>query len=257
MRALLLAPLVAANPALDLYKKWTHQYMLDAEDAEKAAAMYAKMSAEAIPHVRAEAESLGNAEMDRIHVKSWASAAWNLERKLEDDRPAKAGAAAAKAMAPYKKAEAAYAASQAAYDTTSQLLMLRANGDTGLSKKIMMHANQYALEGKPEEAADFKLQAETLNKQSLGFADLAKSYTIMAKKIAGAIPSIQKNAGKAAVFAAYPENPTGELPAKDLFPFTVVPPLSFLQNGASTSPTATPQADQAHDGRAPLRSLRH
>merc|ERR1719181_347185 len=121
------------------------------------------MTKEAIPHVRQEAETLGNAEMDRIHIKSWASAA---------------------AMAPYKKAEADYAASQAAYDTTSQLLMLRANGDTGLSKKIMAHANQYALEGKTTEAADFKLQAETLNKQSLGFAHLAKSYTIMAKKIA-------------------------------------------------------------------------
>merc|ERR1719158_2830073 len=80
-------------------------------------------------------------------------------------------------------------------------------------------------------------------KQSLGFADLAKSYTIMANKIAGAIPTIQKNAGKAAVFAMYPENPTGELPAKDLFPFTVVPPLSFLQNGAYTSPTASPKEE--------------
>ena len=39
-------------------------------------------------------------------------------------------------------------------------------------------------------------------KQSRGFGDLAKSYTIMAKKIAGAIPSIQASAGKAAAFAA-------------------------------------------------------
>merc|ERR1719313_3290134 len=107
--------------------------------------------------------------------------------------------------------------------------MLRANGDSAQAKKLMALANQYHLEGKVALGDDYQTQAETLMKQAKGFADLAKSYTLMAKKIQQAIPSIQGSAGKAAAFAVYAENPTGDLPPKDLFPFTVVPPVSFLE----------------------------
>lgn len=236
----LLAVLVSGqNPLLAMYARMTKAYEKDAEDAEKAAAMYAKMTEDALPGIKSAAHSIGAQEMDRIHVKPWASAAWDFERKLLDPRAAKAGAAIGKATAPFAKAEGEYRKSQAAYDLTSQGLMLRATGDSGLAKKLMALSNQYALEKKTDLAEDYKMQAETLMKQSRGFGDLAKSYTIMAKKIAGAIPSIQASAGKAAAFAAYAENPTGDLPPKDLFPFTVVPPVSFLE----MMPTAAPAGD--------------
>jgi len=242
-----LITLVVANPLLDLYAKETAAYAKDAEDAEKAAAMYTKMTQDALPGIKASALKIGGEEMNRVHVKEWAGAAWNFERMLLDPRAAKAGAAIGKATAVYAKAEGEYRKSQAAYDVTSQGYMLRAGGDAGQSKKLMALANQYRLEGKTDMANDYQTQAETLMKQSKGFADLAKSYTVMAKKIQQAIPVIQASAGKAAGFAAYAENPTGDLPPKDLFPFTVVPPVSFLQ--AAESPTAPPAR--------PTRRLRH
>jgi hypothetical protein len=234
----LLVGLAAGNPLLDMYQRMTEQYAKDAEEAEKAAAKYTKMTEDAIPGIKTAAHQIGAQELDRIHVKPWASAAWAFERKLLDPRAAKAGAAIGKATAPFAKAEGEYRKSQAAYDLTSQGLMLRATGDSGLAKKIMALSNQYQLEKKTDLANNYKSQAETLMKQSRGFGDLAKSYTVMAHKIAGAIPSIQASAGKAAAFAAYAENPTGDLPAKDLWPFTVVPPISLLQTGVS--PTAAP-----------------
>lgn len=234
----LLAVVSAQNPLLELYAGMTQAYAKDAEEAEEAAAKYTKMTEDAMPGIKQAAHQIGAQEMDRIGVKQWASAAWSFERKLLDPRAAKAGAAIGKATAPFAKAEGEYRKSQAAYDMTSQGLMLRATGDSGLAKKIMALSNQYTLEKKTDLANDYKMQAETLMKQSRGFGDLAKSYTIMAHKIAGAIPSIQTSAGKAAAFAAYAENPTGDLPAKDLWPFTVVPPIAFVQTGAS--PTAAP-----------------
>merc|ERR1719443_1625218 len=232
---LLLAVVVAGqtNPLLDLYAKETAAY---AEDAEKAAAMYTKMTEDALPGIKPAAIGLGQQEMNRVHVKDWAAAAWAFEVKLNDPRAARTGAAIGKATAPYAKAEGEYRKSRAAYDVTSQGYMLRANGDSAQAKKLMALANQYHLEGKTALGNDYQTQAETLMKQAKGFADLAKSYTLMAKKIQQAIPSIQGSAGKAAAFAAYGQNPTGDLPPKDLFPFTVVPPVSFLE-----LPTAKPE----------------
>jgi hypothetical protein len=235
---LLLAVIAAGqtNPLLDMYAKETAAYAKDAEDAEKAAAMYTKMTEDALPGIKPAAVSLGAQEMNRVHVKDWAAAAWAFEVKLNDPRAARTGAAIGKATAPYAKAEGEYRKSQAAYDVTSQGYMLRAGGDSAQAKKLMALANQYHLEGKVALGDDYQTQAETLMKQAKGFADLAKSYTLMAKKIQQAIPSIQGSAGKAAAFAAYAENPTGDLPPKDLFPFTVVPPVSFLE----MMPTAAP-----------------
>ena len=145
---LLLAVIAAGNPLLDMYAKETAAYAKDAEDAEKATAMYTKMTEDALPGIKPAAIGLGQQEMNRVHVKDWAAAAWAFEVKLNDPRAARTGAAIGKATAPYAKAEGEYRKSQAAYDVTSQGYMLRAGGDSAQAKKLMSLANQYHLEGK-------------------------------------------------------------------------------------------------------------
>jgi len=228
---LILLSLVAAsgaekgNPLLELYRKWTVQYEADAQEAAKAAAHYAQLAREAVPNAVKEAHALGESEMNRIGVNTWAHAAWDFEKMLTNPAPAEGAKAAAEAAAPFNKAVAGYQKAQTAYDQTAQGYALRVGMDDNLAKKLMTYSNQYKLQGNTEMADTYKTQATLLMNQAENFASLATSYTAMATKIHNVIPILQKDAGAAAGYAAYFKNPTNAIPPEHAFPFTIAPPL--------------------------------
>jgi len=224
--------LAAGNPAVDLYRKWAKQYETDAEAAEAAAKMYAKMAQEAVPIAVKSTTGLTASELQRIGVGTWAHATWQFEQMLENPKPGKAAMAAAAAAAPFSKSVNDYAKSELAYDGAAQGYALRVGMDQALAKKLATYANQYRLEGKTEMADAYVTQSRTLAAQAKTFSETSKDYNKMAAKIYGVIPVLQGMAGAAGAFAAYKENPANDMPPEHVFPFTVVPPLEFVQTGA-------------------------
>jgi len=220
------------NPAIDIYRKWTKQYEKDAEEAEAAAKMYSKMAKDAVAQSKADAHTIAAAEMNRVGVNTWAHSAWIFEKMFTNPKPGRAAIAAGKAAAPFNKIVGDYAAAQAAYDGTAQAYSLRVGMDQDLAKKLMTYSNQYALQGNKEMSDTYNAQATLLMSQATNFANVAKSYNTMANKIHAVIPQIQSMAGQAAGYAAYWENPTNDMPAEHVFPFTIVPPLEFAQESS-------------------------
>eukprot|EP00397_Hematodinium_sp_SG-2012_P063054 GEMP01086289.1.p1 GENE.GEMP01086289.1~~GEMP01086289.1.p1 ORF type:complete len:239 (+),score=80.45 GEMP01086289.1:117-833(+) len=213
------------NPLLERYREWTLQYGKDANDAAVEAKHYAQMARDAVPAAVEAAHALGESEMDRIGVNTWAHAAWQFEKMLTNTAPVEAAKAAAKAAAPFNKAVAAYRKSQSAYDQTAQAYALRVGLDDTLAKKLMTYSNQYKLQGNKELEDTYKAQATLLANQAENYADVASQYSQMATKLHNAIPILQKDAGTAGMYAAYFKNPTNALPPEHTFPFTVAPPL--------------------------------
>lgn len=213
------------NPLLAQYRKWTLQYEKDAKEAEGAAAYYAgetKKLAHAITADQIGAEV--KKKLKDMGVDIWAYSAWTVQGMLNDPAPVKAAAAAAKAAAPYNAAYAAYDKTKMQYDGASVGYALRAKQDAGLAHQLMSYSNQFRLQGNNEQADTYKAQSESLMTQADKFKGIATSYTNKAAQIYGILPSLQAWAGKAGGYAAFQENPLGALPAKDIFPFTVVPP---------------------------------
>lgn len=231
-----------ANPVVGLYRKWTFQYEKDAEEAEKATKLYQKMTQDVIDSRQNErtAKMLAEHEMHRIGVATWAHATYAIEGMLHDPKPPKAAKAAAAAAAPFNKAYKDYEKAKQSYDVAAQGYGLRVGMDESLSKKLATYSNQYALEGNKEMSDEYKTQATLLMKQAETFRGIAKDYHKMASKIFAAMPVIQGMAGTAANFAAWKENPTGAAGPEHVFPFTVVPPLEFMQVAASEKVSTPP-----------------
>lgn len=213
------------NPLLEQYRKWTLQYQADASEASQAAAYYAqqtKMLEEKVSP--GSIDELMHKKLVSDGVNTWAYAAWAVQGMLEDQAPVRAAKAAAEAAAPYNAAYAAYDKAKTQFNTAAVGYALRAKQDADLARNLMSYSNQFRAQGNDGQAEVYKGQAHSLMKQAEKFKGLADKDTVMAEKIYGVLPSIQGWAGKAGAAAAYDENPLGNLPAKDIFPFTVVPP---------------------------------
>jgi len=215
----------AGNPLLAMYRKYTMQYQKDAAEALAATEFYATETQRLAD--AANAQDLGVKVRKKLKdqgVSDWAYAAWTVQGMLNDPAPVKAAAAAAKAAAPYNAAYAAYDKAKVQYDGAAQGYALRAKQDAGLAHQLMSYSNQFKLQGNMGQADTYKGQSQGLMAQADNFKNLANTYSETAAKIYGVLPSIQGWAGKAGGMAAYEENPLGALPAKEIFPFTVVPP---------------------------------
>lgn len=213
------------NPLLEMYRKWTLQYEKDATEAYQATVHYAEETKKLADKVNAGMMAVKvQKKLKDMGVDDWAYAAWTVQGMLNDPAPGKAAAAAAKAAAPYNAAYAAYDTAKVQYDTAAQGYALRAKQDAGLAHQLMSYSNQFKLQGNTEMANTYKGQSAGLMNQAQNFKNVANQYSEMAAKIYGVLPSIQSWAGKAGGEAAYGENPLGALPAKEIFPFTVVPP---------------------------------
>lgn len=213
------------NPLLAMYRKWTLQYEKDASEAYGETIHYAEETQKLAD--KANAKDIGvkvRKKLKEMGVDDWAYAAWTVQGMLNDPAPVKAAAAAAKAAGPYNAAYAAYDKAKVQYDTAAQGYALRAKQDAGLAHQLMTYSNQFRLQGDGTRADEYKGQSMGLMGQADKFKGLANSYSETAAKIYGVLPSIQGWAGKAGAMAAYGENPLGALPAKEIFPFTVVPP---------------------------------
>lgn len=245
------------NPLLTQYRSQTVQYEKDAEEAAKSAAMYAQMTKEAVDGgtVESQAHSLGGAEMNRIGVGLWAHAAWEFEKLLRDNRAALQAKAAKAASAPFKKAAAAYEVTQGEYDAASQEYSDRALEQGPYAQKLMSYANQYRLQGDEETAETYENQAHQLMGQAENFANIAKEYYQKAVEINNLFPMFRKQgktAGKFAKFLVYKKKPIAK---EQLFPFTIVPPIEFVQTGhevheqSASGPHPRAAADSAFLGR--------
>jgi len=213
------------NPLLALYRKWTLQYEKDATEAYGQAATYADETTALA--AKANAKEIGvkvQKKLKDMGVKDWAYAAWHVQGMLNDPAPVKAAQAAAKAAAPYNAAYAAYDQAKNQYSGAAVGYALRAKQDSGLSHQLMSYSNQFRLQGNTGRADEYKAQSINLMTQADKFKAQANAYDATAAKIYGVLPSIQSWAGKAGAYAAYGENPLGALPAKEIFPFTVMPP---------------------------------
>jgi len=213
------------NPLLAMYRKWTMQYKKDAEEALGQASYYADETQKLAD--KANAKEMGVKVVKKLKdqgVSDWAYAAWTVQGMLNDPAPVKAAAAAAKAAAPYNAAYAAYDKAKVQYDGAAQGYALRAKQDSGLAHQLMSYSNQFRLQGNNADADTYKGQSMGLMGQADKFRGLANTYSETASRIYGVLPSIQGWAGKAGNMAAYEENPLGALPAKEIFPFTVMPP---------------------------------
>lgn len=213
------------NPLLDRYRKYTLQYEKDAKEALGQATFYTAETKRLADQANAkDMELIVKKKLEFMNVPLWAYAAWTVQGMLNDPAPVKAAAAAAKAAAPYNKAYAAYDKAKAQYDGAAVGYALRAKQDAGLAHQLMSYSNQFRLQGNDKQADTYKGQSVSLMTQADKFKGLANTYSETAAKIYGVLPSIQSWAGKAGAMAAYGENPLGALPAKEIFPFTVVPP---------------------------------
>lgn len=224
----------ASNPVLNIYLQETLSYEKDAQEAERAAQMYQKMTHDVLQGpLKAETASITAGEMNRIGVNTWGHAVLSFEDMLYEQAGAKGAAAAAKAVKPYNKILAGYVKAQNAYDTTAMAYDLRIPGDENMAKQLITYANQYRLQGNDDMADKYDNMATTYIEQAEKFAGTAQNYFKMAVKINQATPGIQKMAGIAGTHAAWTKNPANVVPASHLFPFTPVPPLEFVQTGRS------------------------
>jgi len=213
------------NPLLAMYRKWTLQYEKDATEAYGEATHYAEETKKLADKINAQDMGVKvQGKLKDMGVKDWAYAAWTVQGMLNDPAPVKAAAAAAKAAAPYAASYAAYDKAKVQYDGAAQGYALRAKQDAGLAHQLMSYSNQFRLQGNNARADEYKGQSQSLMNQANNFKGLANTYSETASRIYGVLPSIQGWAGKAGAYAAYEENPFGALPAKEIFPFTVVPP---------------------------------
>jgi len=216
---------VPGNPLLSMYRKWTLQYEKDAVEAYAETEHYSEETQKLAAQANAKDRGVKvKKKLKDLGVDNWAFAAWTVQGMLNDPAPVKAAAAAAKATAPYNAAYAAYDKAKVQYDGAAQGYALRAKQDAGLAHQLMSYSNQFRLQGNTEQADTYKGQSTGLMTQADKFKGLSNQYSEMAAKIYGVLPSIQSWAGKAGAMAAYTENPLGALPAKEIFPFTVVPP---------------------------------
>lgn len=213
------------NPLMARYRKWTLQYQKDAEEALGQAEFYTAETKKLADKANLkDMQVLMQKKLKDMGVDTWAYAAWTVQDMLNNPKPVKAAAAAAKAAAPYNAAYAAYDKTKNQYDSAAIGYALRAKQDAGLAYQLMSYSNQAKLQGDSKQADTYKGQSVSLMTQAGKFKGLANTYSETAAKIYGVLPSIQSWAGKAGAMAAYEENPLGDLPAKEIFPFTVVPP---------------------------------
>lgn len=214
----------STNPVIALYRRWTKQYLRDAEQANAAAQHYAELTKAAIEPIEQETKKEAAAEMQRVGVREWGHATMQFEQLLENKQAANAARAAASASAPFMAAAGKYQQAQLAYDAAAQGYTLRVGADIARARKLQSVANQYALEGQKELAATYGGQAAVLLKQATSFRGMAEQYHGMATRLHNVIPGIQKDAGAAAAYAAYPENPGNAAGPEHAFAFTVAPP---------------------------------
>lgn len=220
-----------SNPTVQLYRRWAKQYEKDAEEAEAAAAEYAREAKAAVAKSTAETHEKAPVEVSNVQADTWVRATEKVEDMLTNDAPAKGAAAAAAAAKPYNDLYAKYEDSKNAYNSAAVGYALRAQMDSGLAKQLQTYANQFHLQGNKALGDTYQGQATMLMKQATTYKGMAEDYDATANRIYRALPEIQKMAGMAGAFAAYGENPTNAMSAKDVYPFTVAPPLSLVQTG--------------------------
>lgn len=217
----------ARNPLLERYTGWARAYEKDAQEAEAAAAKYSYMTQALQASQGGGAVSRYVAEeMSKGGVKKWANAVWTFEKMLRDPAPGRGARAAEVARARYMKEYEAYRTVAGQYTTAAQQYSLLAARDDQAVSKLTEYEKQ---QGKSEQAAEARQEAEHLVKQSQGEKALAEEYTVVSKKIVAQLPEIYKMANQAATYAAWKENPHGAPADFQLIPFTVAPPLAAVQ----------------------------
>jgi len=213
------------NPLLDMYRNWAVHYDQDAREAEAAAEKYNAMTQALASRSPAGAASVGvRQEMSRLDAKDLANKVWDFEAKLRDPRPGNAARAAAEAEKPYKDEWNEYVGARNSYVAAAAQHALRVKANTELIQQLRAYAEQNRAEGDGFKADQYTAQADSLMKQVSSEESLAKHYEAMAARITKVLPSLWDMGYTAASFAAYKENPGGNLPSSQLMPYTVAPP---------------------------------
>lgn len=217
----------ARNPLLAQYRRETLAYERDAREAEAAAANYAQRAKSMIYGGGSAAKVSALEGLRDLKAKVWANAAWRVEHMLTDPAAAKAGPAAAEARAPYMAAYKDYEAKQGQYDAAAQGYAARANGDADSARQLLSYANQYRLEGNEATAGMFAQQSTAMMRHAAQMKEMAVKYEDTARKIHGALPTIEAMAGQAAARAAWLADPAGGVAPEHALPYTIAPPVAL------------------------------
>lgn len=152
------------------YVEKTHQYLEDAKAALTATKKYKTLIEKIVenseegkagsgPTLLSRTSEKLDAELERIHLKTWTAATNAVDRMLHNDKPAKAKAAAAKARVPFAKAVEKYRKSLSTYESAASEYAGRALNAKKLAHEVQGQGNQARLEGREMEAEQFGEQA--------------------------------------------------------------------------------------------------
>mmetsp|Transcript_44518 Transcript_44518/g.102780 ORF Transcript_44518/g.102780 Transcript_44518/m.102780 type:complete len:256 (-) Transcript_44518:80-847(-) len=214
-----------ANPLVELYRRRASQYEKDAVLAEEAAQQYAQMTQAAAGRATAATAAETRDELHRVGADVWARATYKVEQMLADDTADKAIDAGQKAAAPYEQVLQQYISRQNEYSSAGQSFAGRANQDANLARQLKAYADQRSLEGRVELAQEYSIQAKSVMKQAETYEEMAKKYNGQAWKIHAVLPRIQQGAEAARRYASWQMNPRNALPAHEVYPFTLAPPI--------------------------------
>lgn len=216
-----------------MYRRRAQQYERDAAEAETAAEQYAEMSKAAIESSTLQTPGLTFKRLNDAKVNEWARADLQIERLMNDPRPAKAAVKSMEARVPYDNRFKQFLASEAQYGNAARGYGVRATADLAHAKQLMAYANQQRLEGDAKTADLYVDQAVLLGQQAAKLKNLGSNFANMESKIHNALPQIETMAEQAQKFAAWKFNPLGAPGVPELWTYTVAPPLSF---GVTTPP---------------------
>lgn len=215
------------SPLMALYHKWTLQYVKDAEEAERAAKLYASLAKEAAANTASRTSELTKAELARIGVPALAKAYWKFEHMLDDPTAANAAAAAEIAAAPYEERYKEYTDAQLDYKNAAISYTRQSKFDVELARQLKSHAKQSALEGDKDTSTSYNTQADMLITKAESYKTKAIHYQSMAARIQTAIPQIEKMIAAVRAYVIDEENPLNVVAPDQLIHYTVAPPLSY------------------------------
>lgn len=217
------------SPLLARYRELTKQYAEDAKEAEEAAILWGQKSRAAVYGGGGVTQRMTRKALAREGIGALAHSAWAVEQILRDPRPQRAALAGEEAAAPYLRAYEEYKAAVTAYSETSLGYERRALSDGADAKQLLAYANQYQLQGNAAMADTFVDQSEHLTKQAKELEREAVDYARKAQRIKQTLPTIDKMAVAARVYAEWKENPDGVMAQHQVYTYTVAPPLMLAQ----------------------------
>lgn len=230
------------SPLLARYRELTKQYAEDAKEAEEAAILWGQKSRAAVYGGGGVTQRITRKALARQGVGALARSAWAVEQILRDPRPQRAALAGEQAAAPYLRAEKEYTAAVTAYSETSLGYERRALSDGADAKQLLAYASQYQLQGNAAMADTFVDQSEHLTKQAKELEREALDYARKAQRIKQTLPTIDKMALAARVYAEWKENPEGVMAQHQVYTYTVAPPLVLAQEEEERSSDASATA---------------